>query len=379
MNAGRTVFAQIMDFLPRNAFRRCIARYGGQRKVQRFSCMDQFLCMAFAQLSYRESLRDIEACLRAVETVSHGHSRHHRTINAGLCQRDSRLAYLRRLCSGADPYRANALCQRRLGRRTGQYGVRSGFNDRRSVPVPFPVGQVSQTQSGGKNAHTVRLARQHSHIYTHFRRPIARCEHSRRDRRRGGFVLHHGSRLSRLCSTLQTWPVPSILCNASKKQLPFSTHVFPSGGQIDRSYVRPDDTAVGFLCGQGLPRQTPTNPLCGSRNRQDTGVPDQLLYLRGIGNSDIIQMPMAGGTVLQMDQAALEDQSVFRHIRECRQDTNMDRCVDICDGGDNQKTAQVGTESLHNSTDFERNAFRESFYFTSTYGIRLQNRDRRIT
>ena len=66
MNAGRTVFAQIMDFLPRNEFRKCIARYGGQRKVQRFSCMDQFLCMAFAQLSYRESLRDIEACLRAV-------------------------------------------------------------------------------------------------------------------------------------------------------------------------------------------------------------------------------------------------------------------------------------------------------------------------
>lgn len=66
MNAGRTVFAQIMDFLPRHAFCKCIARYGGQRKVQRFSCMDQFLCMAFAQLSYRESLRDIEACLRAV-------------------------------------------------------------------------------------------------------------------------------------------------------------------------------------------------------------------------------------------------------------------------------------------------------------------------
>ena len=66
MNAGRTVFAQIMDFLPHHEFRKCIARYGGQYKVQRFSCMDQFLCMAFAQLSYRESLRDIEACLRAV-------------------------------------------------------------------------------------------------------------------------------------------------------------------------------------------------------------------------------------------------------------------------------------------------------------------------
>ena len=66
MNAGRTVFAQIMDFLPLNEFRKCVARYDGQHKVQSFSCMDQFLCMAFAQLSYRESLRDIEVCLRAM-------------------------------------------------------------------------------------------------------------------------------------------------------------------------------------------------------------------------------------------------------------------------------------------------------------------------
>jgi hypothetical protein len=66
MNAGKTVFAQIMDFLPRNEFRKCVARYDGRHKVQSFSCMDQFLCMAFAQLSYRESLRDIEACLHTI-------------------------------------------------------------------------------------------------------------------------------------------------------------------------------------------------------------------------------------------------------------------------------------------------------------------------
>ena len=66
MNNGRTVFAQIMDFLPLNEFRKCVTRYDGHYKVQQFSCMDQFLCMAFAQLSYRESLRDIEVCLRAV-------------------------------------------------------------------------------------------------------------------------------------------------------------------------------------------------------------------------------------------------------------------------------------------------------------------------
>jgi len=68
MNTGRTVFSQIMDFLPLRDFRKCVKRYRGNHKVQKFSCLDQFLCMAFAQLTYRESLRDIEICLRAMHT-----------------------------------------------------------------------------------------------------------------------------------------------------------------------------------------------------------------------------------------------------------------------------------------------------------------------
>src|SRR5665213_2201500 len=64
MNSDRTIFAQVMDYLPWPAFRRCVKRYKGERKVLSFTCYDQFLCMAFAQLTYRESLRDIEACLR---------------------------------------------------------------------------------------------------------------------------------------------------------------------------------------------------------------------------------------------------------------------------------------------------------------------------
>lgn len=65
MNQGRTLFAQLLDLAPHNAFRRCVERYGGNRRVRSFTCWDQFLCMAFAQLTYRESLRDIEACLNA--------------------------------------------------------------------------------------------------------------------------------------------------------------------------------------------------------------------------------------------------------------------------------------------------------------------------
>ena len=63
---GRTVFSQLMDFLPMHKFRQCVDRYQGNKGVRTFTCLDQFMCMAFAQLTYRESLRDIECCLRAM-------------------------------------------------------------------------------------------------------------------------------------------------------------------------------------------------------------------------------------------------------------------------------------------------------------------------
>lgn len=65
MENGKTVFAQLMDFLPSYEFRKCVERYDGHFKVKSFSCWDQFMAMAFAQLTFRESLRDIQACLRA--------------------------------------------------------------------------------------------------------------------------------------------------------------------------------------------------------------------------------------------------------------------------------------------------------------------------
>jgi hypothetical protein len=64
MNSGKIIFSQIMEFLPSYEFRLCVNRYRGQYKIKSFSCWDQFLCMSFAQLTYRESLRDIQACLR---------------------------------------------------------------------------------------------------------------------------------------------------------------------------------------------------------------------------------------------------------------------------------------------------------------------------
>ncbi len=71
MYQGRTVFSQVLDFLPRKSFRTCVKRYSGNYRIRSFTCYEQFLCMAFAQLTYRESLRDTVLCLRAVHNKLH--------------------------------------------------------------------------------------------------------------------------------------------------------------------------------------------------------------------------------------------------------------------------------------------------------------------
>jgi hypothetical protein len=79
MYAGKLVFAQLTEHLPLPVFRQCVQRYGGHHKVKSFTCLDQLLCMMFAQLTYRESLRDIEACLRA-----HQSKLYHMGIRGGI-------------------------------------------------------------------------------------------------------------------------------------------------------------------------------------------------------------------------------------------------------------------------------------------------------
>ena len=81
MNIGKTLFAQAMDFVPKYEFQKCVERYRGNHKIKSFSCWDQFLSMAFAQLTYRESLRDIEVCLRTM-----GSKLYHMGLRGGVAR-----------------------------------------------------------------------------------------------------------------------------------------------------------------------------------------------------------------------------------------------------------------------------------------------------
>ena len=144
MYSGRLVFSQVMDHLPMKTFRRCVQRYHGNRHIQSFTCLDQFLCMAFAQLTYRESLCDIEVCLRA-----HRDKLYHMGIRGGMStqhpgQRESApgLAHLRRIRAGHDSHRPPPVCRRGPGARSRQHRLRTGRIHRRPVPVGLSMGVV---------------------------------------------------------------------------------------------------------------------------------------------------------------------------------------------------------------------------------------------
>ena len=95
VNTSKILFSQIMDFLPRYHFDKCVKRYAGDYKVRSFFCIHQFYCMAFAQLTYRESLRDIEVCLNAMRNKLYHIGLHgpiaHSTLADANEQRDWRI------------------------------------------------------------------------------------------------------------------------------------------------------------------------------------------------------------------------------------------------------------------------------------------------
>jgi hypothetical protein len=139
MNAGKTLFSQLMDCLPWSTFARVVAGYHGDHSVQTFPCTEQYRAMAFAQLTYRESLRDIEACLSAQP--------------AKLWHMGFHGAHLRRVRAAADRAGETAICRREPAGGPEQHGLRVGFNHHRFVPVIVPMGAFQIDEGRREDAH----------------------------------------------------------------------------------------------------------------------------------------------------------------------------------------------------------------------------------
>ena len=182
MNTGKTLFAQLMDFLPWTTFARYVARYGGDKGVRTLTCAEQFRVMAFAQLTYRESLRDIEVCLSAQEAKLY-----HMGFREPI--RRSTLAD----ANESRDWRIHAdFAQRLIVQVRALYAIEDlGLELSNTVnaldattidlclSVALRVGGLPHDQSRGKDAHPARPARQHSKVHPRLRRQTARCPRPR--------------------------------------------------------------------------------------------------------------------------------------------------------------------------------------------------------
>ena len=245
MYSGKTVFAQLMDCLPWSTFSRLVARYGGDYDVRTFPCVEQYRAMAFAQLTYRESLRDIEACLSAQpaklyhmgfrgpirrSTLADANETRDWRIYAEFAQR--LIAQARRLYVGESS----------VGRFEGDR-LRVGLDHHRFVPVVVPVGAFPVNEGRGEDAHIAGFARQHPELYPYFRRQAARCACARYARARGRCDLRHGPWVCRLRPSVRAASGRRFFRDPRQIQPQCSSGVFGRHRSHDRRDRRSDDHA----------------------------------------------------------------------------------------------------------------------------------------
>ncbi len=156
MYDGRMVFSQLMDNVPKREFRRCVDRYGGNYRVRTFTCWDQFLCMAFAQLTCRESLRDIEACLRSLPDKLY-----HMGIRGKVSRNTLAVANEKRDWRIYADFAQVLIHEARRLYADESFGVELdetvyalGFDNDRSVSFALPMGTVPKDKRGRQNAYS---------------------------------------------------------------------------------------------------------------------------------------------------------------------------------------------------------------------------------
>jgi len=133
--------------------------------------------------------------------------------------------------------------------------------------------------------------------------------------------------------------------------------------------LRCDQTVglCGFYAQKDYPEKLRRVRFFDAQTQQSSGFPDQQLHLTGSHHRPTVSMPLAGGVILQMDQATSAYQGFLRHQRKCRQDTNLDRHLGLRIGSHRQKTLEPSEQPVLHSTDFERDDLGENSDLTSTF------------
>jgi hypothetical protein len=309
MNTGKTLFAELMDFLPPSPFDRIVARYDGNRAVRKLSCAAQYQVMAFAQLTDRESLRDIEACLSAQTAKLYhmglGDPVHRSTLADANESRDWRIyaEFAQRLIAQAR--RLYATEDFGLDLTNTVYALDSTTID--LCMSVFPWAHFRSTKSAVR-MHTLLDRRGNIPSFIHI----------------SDGKLHDVHALDMLISE------PGAIYVMDRGYIDFARlHTLHQGGAFfvtraksnlnaHRVYSAPTDRSSGVIADQTIaldgPRTRqdyPAHLLPRYRKGQDAYLPDQPHGVTGFDHLRPVQKPLAGGTFFQMDQTAPSDQAVL--------------------------------------------------------------------
>ena len=365
MNSGRTVFAQLIEHLPHKEFQKCVARHRGDRCAKNFSCWDQYLAMAFAQLTYRESLRDIETCLGAVgdklyhvgfrtsvarSTLADANESRDWRIYADFAQ--TLIATARRLYAGDA-----------MGVDLDQslYALDSTTID--LCLTLFPWARFRHRKAAVK-LHTLLDLRGNIPTFVHITDGKVHDVNvlDQIVPEAGAFyVMDRGyvdfERLFVL--TLSA----AFFVMRTKSNVLLQRRYSRRGGQEHGRALRSDRDSVLVRVGITVSRRATKGQLLRCRNRQAADVPDQQLHASGADHRPTLQTTLAGRVVLQMDQATSADQGFLRHQRQRGEDANLDCGIAVCASGDRAQAVGSGGHLVPDSTDSKPHAFRESAHF----------------
>ena len=354
MNSGQTIFSQLMDFAPRYEFRACVERYHGHYKVKSFSCWDQFLTMAFAQLTYRESLRDIEACLRTTPAKLY-----HMGIR-GQVSRNT-LAH------------ANQVRDWRIYADFAQSLIALA----RALYLDEPFALQLKQAVYALDVTTIDLCLS-LFPWAQFRRRKAAVKlHTLLDLRGSipTVVIVTGGQVHEVNILDQLVWEPGAIYLMDRGYLDFSRlyRIDQSGAFfVTRARKRFDCQRLSSQQSGSQTRLSGTaapHPLLRYRQPKAAGVFDQQLSSTGLDDHPVVSLSMASRAVLSLDQAASAHQSLLRNLGECCENSSLDRNLRLCAGGDHQKAPPSRSESVLHSTDSQPLAFRQNAHPASSLSL----------
>ena len=363
MNAGKTLFSQLMDCLPWSTFARIVARYRWRPLGADVSCAEQYRAMAFAQLTYRESLRDIEACLSAQP--------------AKLCHMGFRGPVRRSTLADANEARDWRIyaefAQRLIAQARRLYAGESLLADLDNTVYAldsttidlclslFPWAHFRSTKAAVK-MHTLLDLRGNIPSFIHISDGKLHDVHALDmllPEAGAIYVMDRGyvdfARLYRLHQA------GAFFVTRAKSNL--DAHRVYSAATDRTTGVIADQTIAldGHYTSQDYPAHLRRIRFRDRKDRQDPGVPHQSDGPAGFDDLRPLQKPLAGGAFLQVDQAAPPDQAVLRHLGERGEDADLDRRVGLRAGRHRPQAAAAGGVALHIDAGVFGDSIRKSF------------------